>query len=158
MGDACEAAPPGGGPGPGGGLPRDVTAPKLDLLTLSTRRFRAANLGGSIAVRVGTRVGYALSEAASVRFSVERAASGRRVGRRCVGPTRTNRARPRCTRWPALRGSFTHRGSSGVNRFLFTGRLAGRALSSGSYRLVAQAVDAAGNRSRALRLTFTVVS
>lgn len=86
---------------------------------------------------VGARVSYELSIAASVRFTVERASTGRRVGRRCVAPRRSNRRRHHCTRYNALRGSFTLTGKAGHNSFRFSGRLSGRRLSPGTYQLVA---------------------
>ena len=57
-----------------------------------------------------------------------------------------------------MSGSFTHRGVAGRNSFRFTGRLAGRKLTPGSYRLVAVAKDAAGNASLPKRASFRVVT
>jgi hypothetical protein len=88
---------------------------------------------------------------------VERALAGRRVAGKCVRPTSRNRNRPRCTRWVRLRGSFSHSGKKGSNSFRFTGRLRGRALRPGRYRLVAVATDGAGNRSPARRTGFRIV-
>jgi hypothetical protein len=133
----------------------DTVAPALSGLRVSPRRFRAARRGASIG-RIGTRVGYRLSEPGSVRFGVERARRGRRVGRRCRRESRVNRRRPRCTRYQRVRGAFTHRGREGANRFRFTGRLSRRKLRPGAYRLVARATDAAGNRSAARRARFRV--
>jgi hypothetical protein len=56
-----------------------------------------------------------------------------------------------------LRGSFKHIGKAGTNSFKFTGRLAGKALKPGSYRLVAVARDAAGNASSVKRARFRIV-
>jgi hypothetical protein len=139
--------------------PTDRTAPVLEgALALGSSRFAAAPSGPSIArAAIGTTVSYRLSEAASVTFTVERSAPGRKVGRRCVKPSRRNRSRPRCTRYVRLRGSFTHRGQAGRNSFKFTGRLAGRKLRPGRYRLVAVARDAAGNASAAKRVSFRIV-
>jgi streptogramin lyase len=126
-GDACDPVdnrpaavppPPGGTPAlPNVPVPPGVVevAPRLITLTVRPPVFRAAIRGATVtAVPVGTSVGYRLSEAASVRFAVERSASGRLVGRRCVAPTRANRARPRCIRFvPA--GSFRRAGRAGAN-------------------------------------------
>ena len=105
----------------------------------------------------GATVRYTLSEAARVRLSVERRTIGRRVGRRCVKTTRRNRSRRRCIRFVTVRGSFTHAGAAGPNRFRFSGRVRRRALRRGRYRLVARAVDPAGNRSRVRRAGFRIV-
>jgi hypothetical protein len=68
-------------------------------------------------------------------YRVRRARTGRRVGRRCVAPNRTNRRARRCTRLVAVRGRFTRSAAAGRNRFRFTGRIRGRRLLPGRYRL-----------------------
>ena len=141
-------------------LPPDTTAAALSRLKLSPAVFRAASRGAGIGARrhrVGSRVSYRLSEAATVSFRVQRAAAGRRVGGRCRRPTRANRTRPRCARYVLLRGSLRHAGSAGPNRFKFTGRLRGRKLRPARYRLRARSVDAAGNTSPFVRKRFRVV-
>jgi DNA-binding beta-propeller fold protein YncE len=151
--------PPEPAPSP---APADTTKPLLSALSLSPSRFRAAASGASIVRRrlrrrVGSRVSYTLSEPAAVRFRVERALAGRRVRGRCVRPTRSNRRARRCTRFRTLRGGFTHLGATGPNNFRFTGRLRGRRLRLGRYRLRAVATDPAGNRSRPQRSRFRIV-
>jgi hypothetical protein len=116
----------------------DTTAPRVTARTLSRRRFRAASRGPSAkaASAVGTKVSYTLSEPASSRFRVQRRTGGRYV---------------------TLRGRFKHAGTTGTNHFRFTGRLRGRKLRPGRYRLVMVAVDAAANTSPRKRLKFRVV-
>ncbi|HEX8206272.1 MAG TPA: PKD domain-containing protein, partial [Solirubrobacteraceae bacterium] len=109
-------------------------------LGVSPRTFAAAARGASVAQRrrrTGTRVTYDLNVAADVRFTVRRRARGRRVGGRCVKPTRRNRSKRRCARFVRVRGSFARASTAGANRFRFTGRLRGRKLRPGRYRLVA---------------------
>ena len=72
-------------------------------------------------------------------------------------PTRANRAKPSCTGYRRLRGSFNHTGTAGLNRFRFSGRLGGRKLRPGNYRLVAVAADAAANRSAQVRKVFRII-
>jgi hypothetical protein len=55
-----------------------------------------------------------------------------------------------------MRGSFTHRARLGTNSFKFTGRLAGKKLRPGEYRLVARAKDAAGNLSAPVHTRFRI--
>jgi hypothetical protein len=74
-----------------------------------------------------------------------------------VRPRRTNRTAKRCTRYKLLRGGFTHTGETGQNKFRFSGRLGGRKLRPGRYRLRAVATDAAGNESPLKRSRFRVV-
>ena len=100
---------------------------------------RRPRLAMSAAVATSTTVTYQLSAAARTTFRVLRAFPGRKVGRACVRPTRANQSRSRCVRWLLVAGSFSHTGAAGANRFKFTGRLLGRKLAPGSYRLRAQA-------------------
>ncbi len=163
LGDVCDRDPSGTG-GAGSGGPddgslgklslsgSDRTAPNLLSFSLKPSRFAAAAGGASVVAakakrRPGTLVSYRLSESAGVTFTVETAVAGRRRGGRCVARTRSDRTGKRCTRWVALRGTFDGPGQAGPNSFRFSGRLANRALSSGYYRLVAVARDAAGNAS-----------
>jgi hypothetical protein len=89
----------------------------------------------------GTRVSYTLNQAATVRFTVTQRAKGREVkhGKKtvCVKPTKKNRKSKPCTRVVTLKGSFSRNGIAGENSFHFTGRLSGRKLKPGRYRLVA---------------------
>ncbi len=109
--------------------------------TLSPSTFAAAPTGPSAVVarrRVGTTVTYTLNIAASVRFFVLQPQPGRLArGGRCVKPTRSNRRAGRCTRLITIQGSFTLVGRRGVDSFRFTGRIGGRRLRPGPYRLLA---------------------
>jgi hypothetical protein len=53
-------------------------------------------------------------------------------------------------------GSFTHADGAGANRFWFTGRLRGRKLGRGAYRLEVTARYAGGRRSAPLLGSFSV--
>ena len=115
-------------------------APVVSRLRVSPGRFRAARSGAPVkaAVRTGARVGYRLNVAARVRFVVGRAHPGRRVGRRCVRPTRGNRSRGRCIRLVRVRGSSDAIGPR--RRPVQVHRPAGRAHpEAGRYALVAAA-------------------
>jgi hypothetical protein len=154
----CPSPPGDGAPdASGSGGPPDVTAPRIRALRLKPRRFRAARRGGSVSAALGARISYRLSEAANVRFRVQRRAAGRRAGRRCVKPRRGNRGRKGCVRWVRQRGSFSRRGKAAANSLRFSGRLAGRRLRPGRYRLIAVPTDPAGNRGRAVRAGFRIV-
>jgi hypothetical protein len=140
------------------GPPAPDPAPVLSALTLSPVQFRATLRGASIAAaRAGTTVRYRLSESATTRFQVQRATTGRRVGGRCVRTTRRNRRQRPCTRYVTQRGSFKHIGVGGANKLRFTGRLRGRKLAPGRYRLIARATDAAGKSSAVQRVRFQIV-
>ena len=85
--------------------------------------------------RRGSRVSFRLVSAARVRFTVEIKRRGR---------------------YRKVRGSFTVPGKAGNNRFLFRGRIGGKTLKPGSYRLVAQVIRGR-QKSRAKRSPFRVV-
>jgi hypothetical protein len=128
-------------------------------LTLVPSRFRGAPSGPAAKpakVSVGTTVRYTLNVAASVRFTVVRLLPGRRVRGRCVKPTSENRNARRCTRRVRVRGSFTRTGSAGTNRFRFMGRIGGRKLTPGAYRLLATPT-ANGVRGRRTSAPFHIV-
>ena len=139
--------------------PDDKTSPSLSALRVSPVGFRAASSGASVAAAAatGAKVSYRLSEHATVGFAVDRAQRGRKAGGRCVKQTKGNRRKPPCTRYARLGGTFTHDGAAGANGFRFTGRLGGKALKPGSYRLVAVAVDRARNASRVAHASFRIV-
>jgi hypothetical protein len=129
-----------------------TAAPALSGLGIAPARFR--NRGRP---PTGTGVRFNLSIPASVTFAVERSAAGRRLANgRCVVPTRGNRTRPRCTRTVVV-GSFTRNGSAGANSFRFNGRVRGRLLAPGAYRLAAFA-SAGALRSATARRAFTVIA
>ncbi|HEX5908970.1 MAG TPA: hypothetical protein VFY44_00665, partial [Thermoleophilaceae bacterium] len=104
-----------------------------------------------------SKVSFNLSEAASVRFTVERKTSGRRVSGKCKARTRKNRKKAKCDLWKKVTGSFTVPGKAGANSFTFRGRIGGKALSKGDYRLTGTATDAARNVSVPTKKTFKIV-
>jgi len=120
--------------------PAAPPGPAVRALRLSPATFRAAGSGPSVnpgARRASTIVRYRVNAAAVVRFEVQRVAAGRRAGAGCVAPKRANRGRSRCERFITLPGGFTRRRTPGADRLTFTGRVRGRALKAGHYRLVA---------------------
>lgn len=136
----------------------DVTPPVLTLLKLTPTVFRAVGSGPSIArAKIGTRVSYTLSEASTTTFKGERAVPGVKSGHSCVKPSARTRRGKRCTRFVAVSGDFTHSDSTGANNFRFTGRIGGRALKAGNYRLDATPKDAAGNVGPTMRSQFHIV-
>ena len=57
----------------------------------------------------------------------------------------------------AQMGSFTVTGKGGSNRIELRGRIGGRTLAPGAYRLVARETDLAGNSSDPKRAAFRIV-
>jgi hypothetical protein len=79
---------------------------------------------------------YSLSQDARVLFTIQRILPGRRVGK----PRR-----------------FAVNAVAGPNATRFSGRIGGRALAPGRYRVTLIAIDAAGRRSAPRLLTFRIV-
>jgi len=144
-------AKPTGTSGKGPARPaRDRVRPTLRGVTLSRTSFRASGR------RSGTAVRFRLSEAASVRLTVARLTTGRRVGGTCRKATRATRSAPRCRRYVTV-GRLAKPMPAGAGRMTFSGRLAGRRLPAGRYRMTVVATDAAGNRSKAVHALFRIV-
>lgn len=129
---------------------------QLNSLALNPRKFRAGNVAGAVASKkkrapLGATVSYSLSAAATVEFHVEHGGTGRRVGGKCVKQTRANKSKKRCVIYKPLKGRFSVKGAAGANSFKFSGKVGGRALKPGPYRLV----GSAGSAIR--RASFTIV-
>lgn len=133
--------------------PADTTKPTIAGLSFKPKAFRAAAPGAKSG---GTNISFRLSEAATVRLTIQRRARGRKAGRKCVAPRPNNRNARSCVRWLKVRGQIERTSVAGSNSFRFSGRLAGRKLVRGSYRATSVATDAAGNRSAVTRRAFSV--
>jgi hypothetical protein len=138
----------------------DVTAAAIDEVRFSHRTWRRGSSLPAVLSRtpVGTTISYRLSEAARVTFTFSRRARGRKVGRKCVKPKRSNRRKRRCARYVKA-GTLKFNGKQGTNRVKFQGRLSRRKrLALGRYRLTVGAKDAAGNVSKRTRpVSFRIV-
>lgn len=154
--DSTTASSGGGDPTLGGGgnstpqpgttpPPRDTTAPVLGSLRI--------NPG---AVRKRALVSFTLSEPAQVTYAFARRAPGRRVGGKCVKPTRSNARKRRCDRFVSA-ARVSAAALSGINKKTFGTQVGKSRLKPGAYRLTLVAVDGAGNRSQPKALAFRVV-
>ena len=130
----------------------DTVAPVLSGVKLDRRRFRVGRAATALAaaarrvapgatartaaaLRRGTTLRFRSSEAGTLAIAFERM-KGRRVVRRA--------------------GTVRRRIRAGAGRVALSGRLGRRALAAGRYRLVVVATDAAGNRSKAVRLSVAI--
>jgi hypothetical protein len=108
-----------------------IIAARLSKLKISPQSFKSQ----------GAEVSFKLDVGAPVRFTVQQTRPGRLVGTganaRCVKETSANRNKPRCKRTVTLPGHITIKGHAGSNHFHFSGRLGGKTLALGSYKLVA---------------------
>jgi hypothetical protein len=86
----------------------------------------------------GATVHFGAVEVASVAFTVQRPLPGRVRGKRCVKPTAGSAKAKRCKRYKSVgRFRYVHSVPLGILSFRFTGRVAGRKLKPGPYRLLA---------------------
>jgi hypothetical protein len=117
----------------------DTDRPVASLLRVTPGLFRAA----AARRRARARISYALDEDATVTFTVKR------IIQRAVRGRRRTSYRP-------MRGSFKDAGEVGGNSLRFSGRMGGRRLRPGLYRLIALPVDAAGNTGNAVLARFRI--
>jgi alpha-tubulin suppressor-like RCC1 family protein len=134
-------------------------APSLGALALSPSTFRAARSGASAetaSIATGTFVVYTDSQAATATFLVEQKSRGVVSHGKCVAAPKhpKRKGAKRCSLYKQL-GSFTHADTVGTDALRFTGRVAGRSLAAGSYRLSASS-HGAGGTSATRTATFTV--
>ena len=145
----------GGGAGGGDIVPPVLTA-RLTNTIFAVNPNGAAEVPVAAAAKKGTTFVYSITEAARVVFTIHQKLPGRRVGGRCVRPTRRNAARRKCTRF-VKRRAFAQDGAIGTNRKKFSGRIGKRTLRPGRYRARLVARDAAGNASKRVTLNFRIV-
>jgi hypothetical protein len=149
----------GSGSGGSATATKDTTKPTIGGLSFSSTVFAAAKSGASIAkkAKVGTKVSFSVSEGSTVKFTVQRKTTGRRVGKKCKAQTKSNHKKKACTRWVPVKGSFSVRAGAGKNSFTFRGRVGGKSLKPGHYRLTGAASDSAKNTSLPKNKSFTIV-
>jgi FG-GAP repeat len=139
--------------------PPPPAKPVLSKLKISPSTFRrGSSLARISKSRKGTRISFALSATAKVKLSFAKAEPGRTVAKTCRKPSRSNRGKPRCTRYVTV-GSLTVRGRKGANTVSFAGRLSRvRRLSPGSYKLTATPTDTAHNTGRPRTAKLKIVT
>ena len=139
-----------------------VAAPSITGLHVSPARFAVSARGvaeravSAVAAPKGTAFRFTAATAARVVYTIEALKAGRRSGRRCVAPTRSNRRTAACTR-AVLVGRFASQSVKGANRRTFSGRIGTRRLAPGSHRATLVATTGA-RRSPARSVKFTVVA
>jgi hypothetical protein len=138
---------------------RDTTPPVVSRGSIAPKAFAAVrhHHGARRHVHGRVAVHYTLSEPASVVGAVALKSTGRLVGRTCETQTSENRMRRACTLW-IRRGALELSARRGANAITFTGKVAGHALTPGSYRILLVATDPARNTSLPVTMTFRVVA
>ncbi|MGZ4201460.1 MAG: TolB family protein [Thermoleophilaceae bacterium] len=125
-------------------LARDKVAPRLSKARLSHKRFRVSPKSTALSARVarGTVLSVSLSEAARLTVTVDRRL-----------PRRHHSHKVRYRRDGVLVRTL----KAGTAHISFSGRLGHRRLAVGVHRLTLVARDAAGNVSKRVTLSFTVL-
>jgi hypothetical protein len=116
--------------------PRDTTPPVLSRARLSTSKIKVAKSGATIARKAGARLSFGLSEPSAVTVTVLKQKGGR---------------------YKALSPQVPLAASAGTVSRKFSGRLGGKALKAGRYKLRLDAADSAGNRARPVTVAFKIV-
>jgi hypothetical protein len=155
-------APPAPAPAAGGSNGGATTvagattaAPKITALKVTPKRFAAARTGrGRKAGSTGARASWTLSSPATMRLSIQRVVTGRKVAKTCVPTSQRNRKRPKCERYLSV-ATITQAARQGNGSVKLTGKIAGRTMAPGAYRILATA-EAAGRSSVPVAARFTV--
>lgn len=136
--------------------PARLSAPVLSGLLQTQKKWREGKGKKKTGAPVGTKFTFTLSEAGQVKLSFEKKGPGRRAGKKCVGSTKANAERPRCTRTLSA-GTETLSANAGPNSIPFNGRVSGKVLKPGTYTVTITATNAAGQTSTPQSLAFTIV-
>jgi hypothetical protein len=125
-------------PRPPVSAPRDQTAPVLSRarLSTSTSTSRVARSGATITCKAGAKLSFDLSEASVVTVTV---------------------LKLKGKRYKALSPQVPLVESAGAVSRKFSGRLGGKALKTGGYKLRLAAVETAGNAGRPVTVAFRIV-
>jgi uncharacterized delta-60 repeat protein len=142
--------------------PPTPTAGVLELtgVSQSHRRWREGSAPPHTASAkrppVGTTFRFTVNQSATVRFSFTQKLAGRKVGHRCVAPSKKNRHNPKCAR-TVTRGALSFSVAAGPHKLRFDGRLSKhKKLPLGRYTLIITATSGSGPPATK-RLTFTIV-
>jgi hypothetical protein len=143
--DPPVVAPPPVDPGPAP-APQDNTAPVLGAAKASAKKLTAKKPLGVTVMS---------SEAGALYVTIQRLLPGRKSHKKCVKPTRKLRHKPRCTRRRAV-AQMVKALKAGATSFKIPRTIGKTRLAKGRYRAVMTPVDGAGNKGKALVVSFRV--
>ena len=148
-------------PGKTASVSVDALPPVIKKLKLTRTKFKVNKKAKApkIAKKVaaGTLIKYALSEPATLKIQVEKPAGGRKVGRSCVKPGKSNKKKKPCVRYVSLGTALNLSARAGNRSTPFSGKVKSKVLKAGKYRLVLLASDAEGNTSKLSTAKFRIV-
>jgi hypothetical protein len=147
----------GGSSGAGGGSvgTANLRRPTVKAFSVAPRRM-IVSVHGRRQQTSGLTFRYTLDRSAAVLIVVQRRATGRVAGKRCVTTTRRNQKAKHCARYIAVKMLVVKSAKAGPSRLKYTGRIGKRVLPTSGYRAVLTAGNGAG-WSKAKSATFAVV-
>jgi hypothetical protein len=104
---------------------------------------------------IGTSFKFTLNEAATVKLTFTTTLKGRNVKHKCVPQTKHNKHKPKCTT-TITAGTLTVSGRTGANTVPFAGKVGGRLLKPGSYKVTIVATS--GKTTSMKTLSFMIVT
>lgn len=120
----------------------DALPPQIKDLKVTPSMFKPQSTGGPIVSKLqkhtGTKVTYTDTKASKTTFKVYLLAKGYRRGKGACKALKKGQHPPKGTHSCTVmhsKGSFSHNDTAGADSFLFTGRVGGHTLGSGSYEL-----------------------
>lgn len=128
----------------------DTSSPVLGAPTLSKTKFPSS--GSSR----GTTISLTSDEAGTATLKFYKATKGKRSGKRCVKRSKRLAKKKNCTRWIKVRGSISSPIVAGQNSIAFSGKVGGKALAPGKYKMEIVVVNATGLTSLPVTKTFTI--
>lgn len=123
-------------------------APDVKNLRFTPDKFRPLPKGFAVVTKGGTLVRFRIEDGARVTFRFRKLSDGKRVGGKCM-PGKAKAKKRRCTRTRTIPGVIHLQGIFGDNDFRFSGRLVGKALTPGRYKVAAKAEGLAARSSYA---------
>ena len=130
------------------------TLPVIGKVKATPKKFLPRGVAGK--GEGGTKLRVKLNEAAKIQVKIERRLPGRKVGKMCKKPTAGNASKMKCNRYVKL-GSRSKSGKAGWNEIAFGGKLKGKPLAPGGYRVTAVATDSEKGRSAPKSAAFRVL-
>ena len=127
-------------------------APDVQKLSVTPKRFKALATGSEVVTKGGGRVTFTLDTGSFIDFRVSALKPGKRTAAGCVAGKAKTKAK-RCTRVVPIPGAFIFVGIPGDNELRLSGRLKGKSLTPGAYRLAAKAH---GQAARSSYATFRI--
>jgi hypothetical protein len=141
---------------------RDTTAPVLRSVSLTHSRFRVAKAATQIARKIprGTQLRFTASEASKLSILIQRVVPGKKARKGKKRICKPVHKQPKHGACKALRrrATLTRNIAAGRGRVSLTGRIGKRRMAPGRYRLTITATDGAGNRSKAIHRSFTILA